>query len=117
MVIMTYNYSEDLRGLVVRKVASGMSQIAAAKMFEIHVTTIVKWMKSYHKTGSLLPPNRAEYKKRLSDEELLAYVKKLSDATLAELAGHFNYKVPSIFYRLQKLNIARKKNHAVRRAL
>ena len=58
---MTYNYSEDLRGLVVRKVSSGMSQVAAAKMFEIHVTTIAKWMKSYRKTGSLLPPNRAEY--------------------------------------------------------
>jgi len=114
--IMTYNYSEDLRGLVVRKVASGMSQVAAAKMFEIHVTTIAKWIKSYRKSGILLPPKRAEYKKRVSDEDLLSYVNKRSDATLAEIAGHFNMGAASIFYRLKKLGITRKKNLRLRRA-
>ena len=107
---MTYNYSEDLRGLVVRKVLSGMSNRRASELYEVHRSTISKWVKEYRQDGNLSPNPRRSYKKRVSDEELLAYIDKRSDATLEEIAGHFDYKFQSIWYRLKKLGITRKKN-------
>lgn len=113
---MTHQYSKDLRSLVVRKVLSGMSQKAAAEMFEIGTSTVSDWVRQYKLDGSLEPPARPRYKKRVKDKELLSYIDKRSDATLEEIAGHFNMGITTIFYRLGCLGITRKKNHTIQGA-
>lgn len=114
---MTYNYSEDLRGLVVRKVLSGMSQQAASKTFEIHRTTISRWLSQYRKDGRLSPlPRRSYRSQKMSDDDLLSYIKKRGDATLEEISGHFNIATTTVMRRFRKLGITRKKNHVIRGA-
>jgi transposase len=113
---MTYAYGKDLRSLAVRKVLSGMSQQAVADMLEVGKSTISRWIIGYQETGSLQPSKRSDYRKRVSNEELLTYLHKRSDATLAEIAGHFNMGVSTVFFRLRNLGITRKKNHSIRRA-
>ena len=113
MLFMTYSYGKDLRSLVVRKVSSWMSQQAAAEMFEIGKSTVSDWMIQYCKYGSLEPHKRHRYKKRVSDDDLLSYIRKLSDATLPEIPSHFNMGITTIFYRSDQLEINRKKTRYI----
>lgn len=110
-------YSEDFRHLVVKKFLGGMSRGEVLSFFDIGYDTLTRWVKQYKEAGDLSPKICHRYRsKKVSDDALLAYVKKYSDATLEEIAGHFNVSIGLVFYRLKKLGITRKKNHAIRGA-
>ena len=83
--------------------------------FGIGRATLSRWVRLYRENdGDLSPMIRGRYKtQKVSDEELLFYIEQRDDATLEEIAGHFNVSTHLIFYRFKLLGITRKKNHAL----
>jgi transposase len=81
-------YSDDLRTRVVAAVNEGCSRHAAAERFAVSVSSAVRWVKSYEKTGSV-SPRRGRRKSRSPLEPhaewLLELVAREADLTLAEL--------------------------------
>ncbi len=110
-------YSADFRRVVLDKIDAGMSQVDAATFFGITTQTIQNWIKLEKETGSLERKERKPYaSKRFSDKALLDYINNNNDTILEDIANHFSVAIETIRKRLMKLNITRKKNHALHRA-
>ena len=92
---MTQSLSNDLRRRVVVVVAAvdgGMSRQATAKRFGIGVSTAIKWVQAWYRTGTYQPrpqggDNRS-HRIEAHGEEILALVEETPDMTLAEIAAH-----------------------------
>ena len=89
---MTKPLSNDLRRRVVASVDGGMSRRAAANRFGIAVSTAIKWVQTWYRTGSYQPrvqggDNRSQ-RIEAHAEEILALVEETPDMTLAEIAVH-----------------------------
>jgi len=89
---MTKPLSNDLRRRVVASVDGGMSRRAAAKRFGIAVSTAIKWVQAWYRTGSYQPRAQGGDKRsrriEAHAEEILALVEETPDMTLAEIAAH-----------------------------
>jgi transposase len=108
------SYSVDFRHSVLNNIKNGMLWSEAVKTFKISSGTIDRWIKLEQKTGLLSDLSRKPYKPRKIDtKKLLLEIEKTPDATLEELASHFNCWPQSIHKRCKKLGITRKKNNAV----
>jgi transposase len=80
-------YSLDLRERVVRAVAEGQSQAAAARTFRLSRSTLKRYLAQQRRTGSLVPTRQARQQPRIGPAEqpaLLAQLEAHPDATLAE---------------------------------
>ena len=103
-------YGVDFRDCVIRNIESGMSWRDAAKTFNISTGSISKWLNNLSRTGNVTDVARKEYKpKKINSEMLLEELNKAPDATLQELSTHFSCSENSIWKRLKKLGITRKK--------
>ena len=102
------SYSIDLREKVLKYVEKGGSISEAARLFDVSRPAIYQWIKK-KKTGSLRdnPPKRPW--RKINPEEVIAFVEKHSDLTLAGYAKHFGIKSSSMFNVFKKLKITRKK--------
>ncbi|MDQ6962701.1 MAG: IS630 transposase-related protein [Mariprofundaceae bacterium] len=104
-------YSEDLRARVIFHVESGNTQLSAAKLFNINYKTVRSWLELKKETGSLKRrKHRGGAKCRVTAEELKVYVDAHPNAILADIAEHFGFTIPGIFYHLRKHGYVRKKN-------
>jgi transposase len=104
------SYSQDFREFVVSKVLGGMPRSEAQRFFNISRDSLYKWLKKYGETGEVSTARRKEYKvRKISSQALLELLNSRPDATLAELAKHFNCWPQSIHKRCVKLGITRKK--------
>ena len=111
-------YDKDYRELVISKYLNGMEKIKVIDFFGIGQATFERWLYK-HRRGEDLSPKRKvvikEVKMRVSNDQLLSYITKHPESYLSEIADHFGYKIPSIWYRLNKLGITRKKNQELSR--
>jgi len=104
-------YSEDLRKRVIESYEEGEEKGTIIKIFKIGISTLNRWIREYRARGNYKPKQRTEYRKRkFSDEELMKYVEENPSATLEEMAKHFKVKIASVWQRLKKLKITRKKS-------
>lgn len=102
-------YSLDLRKRVIIQLSEGMSIAEVSQLFNITRQTIYNWEK-LHKKNQLKPrDNCMRRPKKVSQESLENHIKKHPDATLGEIAKHFNCAASSIHYRIKKGKITYKK--------
>lgn len=82
-------YSNDLRKRVTDTVSSGASRHEAAELFDIAVSTAVKWMQRLRDTGSSQAKPRGGSVSRLEKHtaDILAVVEERPDATLKEMVA------------------------------
>jgi len=89
---MTKPLSGDLRRREVASVDGGMSRRAAARRFGIAVSTAIKWIQAWYRTGRYEPRAQGGDKRsqriEAHAEEILALVEESPDMTLAEIAAH-----------------------------
>lgn len=82
-------YSDDLRWRAVMAVEGGLSRHEAAEMFSVGVSSVIRWVSRYHRTGGISPePMGGDRGSRIvgADREwLLERIKASPDATLQEL--------------------------------
>ena len=111
-------YDVKLRKSVIRFIQNGGSKVEAQKIFKIGHDTIYRWLRlQKEKRGNLSAKKRTVFRaKKFTDESLQALVAKKPDATLDEIATALGVRIVSVFYRLKKLGITRKKNRSVHRA-
>lgn len=110
-------YSEDLRERIVRAVEGGMSRNAAAKHFDVAVSTVVKLLQRWKATGSVQSAQFGGWKKAsLSGHEnrIRALVAEKCDITIKELllclaAEGIETKRSTLGAFLLRLGLTRKK--------
>jgi len=110
-------YSEDLRERIVRAVEGGMSRNAAAKHFDVAVSTVVKLLQRWTTTGSVKPAQFGGWKKpsqAAHEDRIRALVAEKSDITIKELlarlaAEKIETKPSTLGALLQRLGLTRKK--------
>jgi transposase len=78
--------SADLRKRVIEAVEMGASRHEAAELFEVSVSSAVKWLQRWHKTGSAAPKSRGGSVSPLEKcaARVLAVIAKHPDLTLME---------------------------------
>ena len=91
---MTKPLSIDLRERLVSAVEGGMSRRSAAARFGIAVSTAIKWVDQWRRTGDIQPrPQGGDYRSHRIEayaEEILALVEETPDITLGELAAYLD---------------------------
>jgi len=104
-------YGIDLRLLALAHIASGASKAGTARLFKIHKRTLFLWLKHPQQTPGK-PGPRTGWK--LDREALLKLVEAQPDLMLKEMADTLQVSISCVGVTLNKLNIKRKKNTAIR---
>ena len=123
---MTKPLSNDLRRRVVASVDGGMSRRAAAKRFGVAVSTAIKWVQAWYRTGSYQPraqggDNRSR-RIEAHAEEILALVEETPDMRLAEIATYLENEhglrvsQSTVWHFFDRRDITFKKNRSRQRA-
>jgi len=111
---MSKAYSKDLRERVIKNYEEGMTKEKLIEIFQIGISTLNRWIRNYRETGNVEARKRNRYRKRkVEDEDLKKYVEAHPSATLEQMAKHFKVRAVSIWQRLKKLGITRKKNFSI----
>jgi transposase len=123
---MTRPLSNDLRERVVSAVDGGVSRRAAAERFGVAVSTAIKWVALWRRTGDVRPRPQGGDKRSQPIEthaaDILLWVAERPDMTLAEIAArleetHGLKVAPSSVWRcLDRHGMTVKKNRARQRA-
>jgi transposase len=82
-------YSGDLRGRVIESVESGASRHEAAELFEVSVSSAVRWLQTWRKERRAAPKPRGGSVSHLEDHaaEILALHAEKPDRGLLEMVG------------------------------
>ena len=122
---MTRPLSLDLRERLVAAVDGGLSRRAAAERFGVAVSTAVKWMDGWRRTGDVRPHpqggDKRSYRIEAHAAEILALIEERPDITLSELAAHLfeahGLKVAesTVWRLLDRHGVTYKKNRARQR--
>ncbi len=106
-------YSKDLRQRVIEFIKEGEgSPPQAAQLFKIGRATIYRWLNRSELISSKPGPKGP---RKINLKALQQAVEEKPDSYLAELAERFKVSLNTISYTLKKMNLSRKKNHALRR--
>lgn len=87
---MTKPYSEDLRERVVAAVEGGLSRRQAAGVFDVGISTVIRWVRRLRETGSVAAkPMGGDHRSRLTGERvwILKRIAAEPDLTVEELRG------------------------------
>lgn len=106
---MVRPYSLDLRKRVLEYVEETKDKTKASQLFKVGIATIYRWIARKTQTGNIEPSPSKPYKKKIDDQQLVAYLEAHPDHFLSEIAAHFKTTLQAIFYALQRLKITRKK--------
>jgi transposase len=96
-----------------------------ARRYHVTVRTVERYWKRYRETAQIQPKRQGGYrvsKLAAHDGTLLHWIKQQPDLTLAELQQRcarqleVSISVHALWYRLERLGLSFKKNHARRRA-
>jgi putative transposase len=120
---MTRPISNDLRERIIRAVEGGMSCNAAAEVYDVAISTVIKLMQRWKATGSYEAKPMGGYRgHKLSEHTELVQrlVKEKPDITLSELRAQLKtHKIKvgqtSVFRFLKYLNFSYKKNRSRQR--
>lgn len=120
---MVKPYSEDLRSRVVARVELGDTCRTVAALFQVSVSSVVKWSQRYRKTGSVAASPMGSRLPRLligEREWLLARIAAKPDMTLRELVAELRARgmaasYGSLWRLLKDEGISFKKNRARQR--
>ena len=85
---MSKPYSEDLRERVVSAVEGGLPRRQAAEIFDVGVSSVVRWVQRFRATGTVTAkPMGGDHRSRLTGERdwLLERIAAEPDLTLEEL--------------------------------
>jgi transposase len=85
---MSKPYSEDLRERVVAAVEGGLSRRRAAELFDVGVSSVIRWVQRFRATGSVsAKPMGGDHRSLLRQERtwLLARIEEAPDLTIEEL--------------------------------
>ena len=94
---MPQSYSGDLRERVIGTVESGASRREAADLFEVSISSAIRWVQRWRKEGSSEPKPRGGSRSVLEDyaERIFALVAEHPDWTLNEtLAAMHKQRIP-----------------------
>lgn len=105
----TSPYSQDLRDRVINFIKSGNTQVSAAKLFSLDLSTVNKWYLRYRREGKCTPRARPGAKRKVDLEALTNYITLNPDAKLKDLAKKFGVSIWGIYYWLKKLGFSYKK--------
>lgn len=106
---MTKPYSVDLRKRVLGYIEETGDKTKACQLFKVGIATVYRWIALKNQSGDVEPSPRKIYKKKINDQELIAYMEKNPDHFLFEIATQFKTTPQAIFYALKRLKITRKK--------
>lgn len=107
-------YAIELRERVMAFIDGGGNKSEASQLFNVSRSTIYRWLELKEETGNLEARKQTSFrKKQFKDKALKIYLKKYPSATLKDMARRFKVSPHSIFYRLNRLNITRKKNDVI----
>ena len=106
---MTKSYSIDLRNKVVKFVESGKSQIEAAKIFDISINSVRRWVKKFKKHGNVDAKKRGGSKRKIDIEALKDYVEANPNMTLKDASMKFGFSMVTISHWLKQLGYCYKK--------
>jgi transposase len=87
---MSKPYSEDLRKRAVAAVEGGLSRRQAAGVFDVGISTVIRWVRRFRATGSIAAkPMGGDHRSRLTGERawILERVEAEPDLTVEELRG------------------------------
>jgi transposase len=121
---MTLPISNDLRKRIVKAVDGGLSRNAAAKKYDVGISTVVNLIRRWRETGSFEPGrqgNPHDFKLAPHEERVRKMLDERSDLTLAEMKARLSkagIKVSksAIDRFLNHLELGYKKNAARQRA-
>ena len=85
---MSKPYSEDLRERVVAAVEGGLSRRQAAELFDVGVSSVIRWVQRFLATGSVAAqPMGGDHRSRLIGERewILERIEQAPDLTIEEL--------------------------------
>ena len=115
---MTKPYSLDLPERVLAYLEEHKDKDKASKLFKVGIATIYRWVARKKQMGNLEPSPRKSYKKKIDDQQLIAYIERNPDDFLSEIAVHFGTTLQAVFYGLKRLKITRKKRlHFIRKGV
>lgn len=106
----TSRYIQDLRDRVIKFLKLVNTQLSAAKLFCLNLSTINKWYLHYRKEGNCNPRARLGAKRKVDVEALTNYVALNPDARLQDLAKKLGIIIWGIYYWLKKLGFSYKKS-------
>lgn len=108
-------YSLDLRlRAVICVEEKGKKWNEVIDLFGICRDSLRRWLTEYRQTGTLLEFEKTPYKpQKIEPEKLQGIIENEPDATLEELAQHFQCRPSAIHYRCRQMGITRKKNNAL----
>jgi len=122
---MTKPLSIDLRQRLVSAVDGGMSRRSAAARFGVAVSTAIKWVDQWRRTGDVRPrPQGGDYRSQRIEAhagEILALIEARPDITLGEIALHLDethglrVAQSAVWRLLDRHGITFKKNRARQR--
>ena len=85
---MSKPYSKDLRERVVAAVEDGLSRRQAAEVFDVGVSSVIRWVQRFRATGSVAAkPMGGDHRSLLTSERtwILERIEQAPDLTLEEL--------------------------------
>ena len=85
---MAKPYSQDLRERVVAAVEGGLSRRPAAGLFDVGISTVIRWVRRFRATGSVAAkPMGGDHRSRLTGERvwILQRIEAEPDLTVEEL--------------------------------
>ena len=103
-------HDKKFRERVLAFTDNGQTIRAAAEIFNISPTTIMKWRKLRKETGGLSKRPVERKHKKIDPNKLLSYYEKNPDSYLSEAAEHFGCSTVAIYKAKKRLGITRKKN-------
>ncbi len=110
-------YSTDFRFQALACVKQGKSLEEVCEFFSINRRTLERWIRLEKQTGSVAAlPRSPRTPIKVDKDKLLEAIEKSPDSTLEELAALFGCCFQTIDKWCKKLNVTRKKNHAIRGA-
>ena len=102
-------YSNDTRQMVLNYLANGHTYEEARDELGVGISTMKDWKRLLNETGSLKPRSKQRSASRFHDDELKAYVKEHPDATLEDIAEHFEGSISGAHDALARVGITLKK--------
>ena len=107
------SYDVKYRQRALSYLSEGNSFRKTAEVFKVSTSTLQAWKSQLNETGTLTPKKRETPWRKIDPEKLRKYVEEHPDAYQHEMATAFGVRRYAIQQALKRLQITRKKNHAL----